>query len=343
MKKLTLAISALAAAFGATAAKAEVSVSGSGSAAYIAPAGSGDSQIAVGQFVSFGLSTTTASGMTISGGMGLSNTPTLNNSQVVSGGKTLTFATGGATIVVGDVEASDTPGDVGGLVGDEVDDLGGLNTNVGSGFADDDGLGVSFTTALGSSTLKFVYVANDDKDDVGGMNVAGSNALMSAGLTVPMGAYSVSVGVADSDTGESSSGASVSAALGGGTLTVGYSQQTLKTAEKSTAASYALNTASDAASSVVTTTTAATNGDLDVDGDTTIIGATYAMSLDADTSMAIGFQNAKDADSDSTSQFDATISRALGGGASVFLELRNLSGDASQDGSAIAVGTRVSF
>ena len=343
MKKLTLAISALAAAFGATAAKAEVSVSGSGSAAYIAPAGSGDSQIAVGQFVSFGLSTTTASGMTISGGMGLSNTPTLNNSQVVSGGKTLTFATGGATIVVGDVEASDTPGDVGGLVGDEVDDLGGLNTNVGSGFADDDGLGVSFTTALGASTLNFVYVANDDADDVGGMNVSGANALMSAGLTVPMGAYSVSVGVADSDTGESSSGASVSAAIGGGTLTVGYSQQTLKTAEKSTAASYALNTATDAASSVVTVTTAATNGDLDVDGDTTVLGATYAMSLDADTSMAIGFQNAKDADSDSTSQFDATISRALGGGASVFLELRNLSGDASQDGSAIAVGTRVSF
>jgi hypothetical protein len=155
-----------------------------------------------------------------------------------------------------------------------------------------------------------------------------------------MGAYSVSVGVSDSDTGESSSGASVSAAIGGGTLTVGYSQQTLKTAEKSTAASYALNTA---ASSVTLTTTAATNGDLDVDGDTTVLGATYAMSLDADTSMAIGFQNAKDADNDSTSQFDATISRALGGGASVFLELRNLSGDASQDGSAIAVGTRVSF
>ena len=340
MKKLTLAISALAAAFGATAAKAEVSVSGSGSAAYIAPAGSGDSTISVGQFVSFGLSTTTSTGMTISGGMGLSNTPTVNNGQAVSGGKTLTFATGGAKLVVGDVEASDTPGSVGGLVGDEVDDLGGLNTNVGSGFADDDGLGVSFTTALGSSTLNFTYVANDDKDDVGGINVAGSNALMSAGLTVPMGAYSVSVGVANSDTGESSSGASVSAALGGGTLTVGYSQQTLKTAEKSTAASYALNTA---VSSVTLVTTAATNGDLDVDGDTTVLGATYAMSLDADTSLAVGFQNAKDADNDSTSQFDATISRALGGGASVFLELRNLSGNASQAGSAMAVGTRVSF
>ena len=53
MKKLTLAISALAAAFGATAAKADVSVSGSGSAAYIAPAGSGDAKLNVGQFVSF--------------------------------------------------------------------------------------------------------------------------------------------------------------------------------------------------------------------------------------------------------------------------------------------------
>ena len=40
------------------------------------------------------------------------------------------------------------------------------------------------------------------------------------------------------------------------------------------------------------------------------------MSIDADTSLSIGFQNAKDADSDSTSQFDASISRALGGGAS---------------------------
>ena len=42
---------------------------------------------------------------------------------------------------------------------------------------------------------------------------------------------------------------------------------------------------------------------------------------------------------DSTSQFDASVSRALGGGASVFLDIRSLSGDATQDGSAVAVGT----
>ena len=343
MKKLTLAISAIAAAFGASAAKADVSVSGSGSAAYIAPAGSGaDAKLNVGQFVSFGLSTTTASGMTISGGMGLSNTITTNAGQGVSGGQTLSFATGGATITVGDVEAADTPGDVGGVVGGQVGDNGGLNSNVGSGFADDDGLGVAFSTAVGASTLSFTYVGNDDVDTLGAINADGANALMSAGISMPLGAYTVSLGVADSDTGESSSGASVSAAVGGGTLVVGYSQQTLKTAEKSTAATFAATaTASTTVSTI--TTTAATNGDLDADGDTTVLGATYTMALDADTTIKVGFQNKKDADDDSTSQFDASVSRALGGGASVFLDLRNLSGDAATGGSAVAVGTNVSF
>ena len=341
MKKLTLAISAIAAAFGAASAKADVSVSGSGSAAYIAPAGSSaDSKLNVGQFVSFGLSTTTASGMTISGGMGLSNTITTNAGQAVSGGQTLSFATGGATITVGDVTADDTPGSVGGVVGGQVGDNGGLNTDVATGFADDDGLGVAFSTAVGSSTLSFTYVANDDVDTLGGMNVTGSNALMAAGLTMPMGAYTVAVGVADSDTGESASGASVSAALGGGTLTVGYSQQTLKESEKDTAAVYGF---ASATATVRTSTTAATEGDLTADGDTTVMGATYVMALDADTTISLGIQNAKDADDDSTSQFDASVSRALGGGASVFLDIRSLSGDAAQDGSAVAVGTNVSF
>ena len=342
MKKLTLALSALAAVFGVSSANADVSVSGSGSAAYIAPAGSGDSKLNVGQFVSFGLSTTTASGMTISGGMGLSNTLTTNNGQAVSGGKTLTFATGGASITIGDVEAGDTPGSVGGLVGDQVDDLGDLNTNVGTGFADDDGLGFSFTTAVGSSTLNITHVGNTGADNYGAFDADGATSVTSASVTMPMGAYSVTAGVASADgTTESAAGASISGSLGGGTLTVGYSQQTLDTSAKSTAASYAVSAVS--ASSTSITTTAATNGDLDVDGDTTVLGATYAMSLDADTSVSIGYQSVKDADSESHTQTDVVVTRALGGGASVFLEMRNLSGDAAQDGTAIAVGSRVSF
>jgi len=317
MKKLTLAISAIAAAFGATSAKADVSVSGSGSAAYINDATSA-TQLNVGQFVSFSMSTTTSSGMTISGGMGLSNTITTNAGQAVSGGQTLSFATGGATITVGDVEAADTPGAVGGVVGAQVGDSGAFNSDVEDGFADDDGLGLSFSTAIGSSTVAFTYVGNDDFDTLGELNSsgAGDDALTSASITVPMGAYTITAGVADSDTGESASGASVAAAIGGGTLTVGYSTQTL---------------------------IAASGADLAVAGDTTVMGASYSMAMDADTTIAVGLQNKKDADNDSTSQFDASVSRALGGGASVFLDIRTLNGDATQGGSAVAVGTSVAF
>ena len=317
MKKLTLAISAIAAAFGASAAKADVSVSGSGSAAYINDAAS-NARLNVGQFVSFSMSTTTANGVSISGGMGLSNTITTNAGQGVSGGQTLSFATGGATIVVGDVEAGDTPGSVGGVVGGQVGDNGAFNSDVETAFADDDGIGMSLSTALGGSTLSIVYVANDGADTLGTINssTAGEDAVTSASITVPMGMYTVTAGVADSDTGESASGASVAAALAGGTLTVGYSTQSL---------------------------IAASGDDLAVAGDTTVTGATYVMSLDADTTVSVGLQNAKDADNDSTSQFDASVSRSLGGGASVFLDIRSLSGDATQDGSAVAVGTSVSF
>ena len=52
------------------------------------------------------------------------------------------------------LQLNDTPGDVGGVVGGQVGDNGGLNSNVGSGFVDDDGLGVAFSTAVGGSTLK---------------------------------------------------------------------------------------------------------------------------------------------------------------------------------------------
>ena len=323
MKKLTLAISAIAAAFGAASAQADVSVSGSGSAAYIAPAGtSADAKLNVGQFVSFSMSTTTASGMTISGGMGLSKSVTKDASPAVTGGQSLTFKTGGATIVVGDVEAGDTPGSLGGTVGSQIAEQGSFNSDVEDGFFDDDGLGLSLSTAVGTSSLKVVYVANDNVNAVGEMNSAdsGADAVTSASITVPMGAYTITAGVADSDTGESASGASVSAALGGGTVTVGYSNQTL-----------------------VDGTSDATSNDLSANGDTTSMGAKYVMSLDADTSVSIGLQNRKDADDDSTSQFDASVSRALGGGASVFLDIRSLTGDATVKGSAVAVGTSVSF
>ena len=318
MKKLTLALSAIAAAFSASA-KADISVSGSTGAAYVSNmASSNNTDVIVGSAVAFSMSTTTASGMTVSAGMGLSLDPDSSaTAGTVTGGNSVTFKTGGATIVVGDIELADQPGSIGGVVGGIVGDNNGSDTNVGSGFIDDDGAGVSLSTAVGTMTLNVGYITNDDGDNhaIINSNTSGANALTAASISLPMGMYTITAGVADSDTGESSSGASVSAAIGGGTLAVGYSTQTM----------------------------IATATDITTAGDTNVMGATYSMSLDADTTVKVGYQSAKDADDDSTTRTDFSISRSLGGGASVYLDMRNLAGNAATKGTAIGFGTSVSF
>jgi hypothetical protein len=320
MKKLTLVLAAIASAFTATA-KADVSASGSANVAYLSTAGDGtnDEELAVGTTVDFALSTTTATGMTISAGASISQDYDANTGVGGDGGNAVTFGIAGATIVVGDVEISDTIGAVGGVVNGPLDDASDLDTSVATGFLDDDGLGVELTTAVGDASLNISYVSNDDADNYGKLNssTSGANSAMSASISMPMGAYTFTLGVADSDTGESSSGAEVSAALGGGTVKVGYSVQTLTTA----------------------------HGDLSTAGDSDVIGATYTMSLDADTTIAIGYTGRKDADSQSDTKTELSIERALGGGASVYLDLVNLTGDTASnaDGTAIAFGTSVAF
>ena len=323
MKKLIIALSAIAAAVGfTTTAQADISVSGSSNVAYLSTSGAtteGDEELAVGNTVDFSMSTTTSGGIGISTSMSISQDYDANTGVNADGGNSVTFATGGATIVVGDVEISDTIGAIGGVVNGPLDDGSDLSSSAASGFTDDDGLGAELTTAMGAASLNISYVSNDNADNFGILNSSGTGAdsAMSASITMPMGAYSFTIGVADSDTGESSSGVTASGTLGGGTATIGYSNQTLL-------ASHASLTAA---------------------GDSDIYGATYVMSMDADTTISIGYQNRKDADSESSTQTDLSIERAMGGGATVYLDIRNLSGDTASnaDGTAIAFGTSVAF
>jgi len=342
MKKLTYLISAVAASL-AGSAYADVSVSGSGSANYVSKATSGDKgNVHIGSAVVFGLSTTTANGMTISTGLSITVTASTEASAAAGGGQALTFATGGATIVVGDMTLNDTPGSVGGVVG-MIGDAGGVDSDVSTGFGDDDGTGVSLSTSVGSATIGVGYIFDTSKNSASSTDSALGMSAFTA--SVPMGPVTISAGVADHDNGETSSGASASMALGGGTLTVGYSTQTLNadTAAGTTTGhtiGYSMTTTSQSYTAVVV---AAATPDLVTAGDSTVTGATYSMSLDADTSISVGYQNAKDADSDSHSRFDASVSRSLGGGASVYLDIRSLSGDTDQDGTDVGIGTSVSF
>ena len=324
MKKLIIALSAIAAAVGfTTTAQADISVAGSSNVAYLSTSGAtteGDEELAVGNTVDFSMSTTTSGGIGISTSMSISQDYDSAGGVNADGGNSVTFATGGATIVVGDVEISDTIGAVGGVVNGPLDDASDLSSSVASGFPDDDGLGAELTTAMGAASLNISYVSNDGADNFGILNssASGADSAMSASITMPMGAYSFTIGVADSDTGESSSGVSASGSLGGGTATIGYSNQTL---------------------------IATGNSSLSTDGDSEVVGATYVMSMDADTTISLGYQNKKDADSESSTQTDLSVERAMGGGATVYLDIRNLSGDTASnaDGTAIGFGTSVAF
>jgi len=336
MKKLSYLVSAVAAVFAANA-HADVSVSGSADIGYLSDV-TGDGRISMGSGVVFGLSTTTANGIGMSTGLSVTVDQDADNAAAAGGGQSMTFTTGGATIVVGDVELGDTPGSVGGTVGNLVGDVGQFDSDVRTGFKDDDGTGVTLSTAAGAATITVGYIMNDNTNN--SVNITDATDTMSSfSVSMPMGNFSISAGIADHDNGETASGASVSAAMGAGTLTVGYSNQTLNLT------STASGTYSVSAASGLVGSAAVTDTDLAVNGDSEVIGATYSMSLDADTSIAVGYQSAKDADSDSTTRFDISLSRSLGGGASVYLDMRTLNGDVDTNGggTAMGFGTAVSF
>lgn len=306
MKKLTYLISAIAAGLFSSA-HAEVSVSGSMGAAYQS-AGS-DTDLHSGGAVSFGLSTTTASGMTVSSSAGITNSIT-GNAAAVTGFKNLTFATGGVTLSVGsDIDLPDGVGEVGGLVSDlAIEGSAGITET--TGLTDDEGAGVSVSTSLGDAALSIYYVADASLDGAGNGDIDGatgtgtgvkvSTAVGQVGVTVAYSSHS-DTGVDDTETA-----AAVSYAMGAGTISAGY-----------------------------TTSTGANDGNS--------FGVAYSMSLDADTSLGIGYQshNVNDASGRAT---DVTISRAMGGGMSVFAEMRSTSGDTDAgENSTMAIGTSVSF
>ena len=316
MKKLTYLVSAIAAVFSANA-YADISVSGSGGLGYVNDA-TGDNNLVNSAAISFAMSTTTSGGLGISASMGLSVSPSGENASSGTGGQTLTFTTGGSTVAMGDIEIADTPGSVGGAgVSANTAENSALADLVAGGFADDDGQGVSLSTGVGAATVTVGHIWSTAATDDSNVNVTdATNDATAFSVSVPVGGWTLSAGTATHNDTAESSGVSVSGAIGGGTLVVGYGTQT-------TPAAYAAATAA---------------------GDSNVMGASYTVALDADTTVAIGYQNKKDQDNDERTRIDASASRSLGGGASVYVDMRSLtSSTATQAGTAFGFGTSVSF
>jgi hypothetical protein len=310
MKKLLALTSAIVAGF-ATSASADVAVSGSGKIGVIndGAATSNKTQVQMGSAVSFALSTVTANGTTISTSMGLTRTTSAaDTTAAVGGGDSFTFATDGMSMTIGNQKiVGRSTGQVGSVISDFM-----ANETIASSaeadLADVKGQGISISTSMGSASVAFSYNwdAGQTTNNLGSTDATTSQ--MGASASLPMGDITLAAGYAaydDSTTNNTTSGASVSYAVGGGTLTVGYQSTT------------------------------------ELNNNATSTSGNYKGSLDADTSFGIGYASVKEG-SNSSTKTTASLSRSLGGGASVFAEMDNRSG-AGTTGTAFSVGTSVSF
>ena len=325
MKKLAYLASAIFAGLGfASTASADVSVSGSSKLAYTASGAI--TKIHTLGTVDFGLSTTTASGMTISSGASISMSTSQNGGVdngysgkgIVTGWDGLTFATGGATIEIGtDVALADGVGEVDGVHAfDGTMDHSGVNGVTRTvGVTEDEGTGLGLSTSFGGASVGLAYVANaaTDGGSVGRIDNATTTGA-SAKVSTSLGAVGVTVAYVTQDTGsttDTESAAALTYASDMGTLTLGYGAST------------------------------GTN-------DGSVMSAAYKMSLDADTSIALGYASydvTVSGTSSTGTETNVSLVRALGGGASVFADFGSVSGTTSggSDDSAIAIGTSVSF
>ena len=312
MKKLTLLVSALTAGVFASA-QAEVSVSGSSTIAY--QSADSNNNTAHGGAISFGLSTTTDSGMTVSSSAGITlSASDTDGARAVTGFENITFATGGVSISVGsDIALPDGTGDVGGVVGD----IAALNNNGMSktvAISDDEGVGFSLSTSLGGASVALYYIADSSPayptgGDIDGATDTGTGAKISTTFG-DVGVTASYVTHSDTSIDDTETGIALSYATSMGDLSVGYENST---------GTY----------------------------DGSQYGVAYSMDLSGATSLTVGFSNAE-VSTKSARQTDIAIAHSLGGGVSVFGEMRSVSGDTGTDTSStsdstMAIGTSISF
>ena len=162
--------------------------------------------------------------------------------------------------------------------------------------------GVSLATAVGGASVTVGYVYNAAGTTQG--DISGTTTATGVSLSMPVGNITTTLGYVTDGT-QNQSGATAAVALGGGTLTLGYG---------------------------ATTATAANE---------TSMGAKYAMSLDADTSMTLGYNSTK-GEAPHT-KAGVQLTRSIGGGASVFLEAINYAGAGATAGTDIGIGTSFAF
>jgi hypothetical protein len=309
MKKLLVLISALA-AFSFGSAKADVSVSGTGSV--VGQSVGSATNIGVGGSIAFGLSTTLDNGVTVTSSglsMGIDTDSVDADVNDADAFHQLTFASGSTSLTIGgDVEIDYADAGVGGVAGDDVSK--GLGTATSSlTLGNFTGGGFALSTAMGSATVGLGYLYdNDSAANRQDMSASGNEGSTAFKLSMPVGPLSATVAymVDDSTTKITTTGANVAYALPSGTVKLGY---------------------------------------VSVDGssDGTAMSAAYSTTLGDGTSVAVGYTSTDVDSSATTSDLEVSVSRSIGAGASIFVDMHNRNSVSSGETSAVAVGSSFAF
>jgi hypothetical protein len=312
MKKLLVLVSS---AFAAMVGSANADVTVSGSAGLGAVSGNGSAtNIYSGGAVSFALSSDLGNGVTVSTSAGITldtnDATTASGATAASGLSNIAFATGGSTITVGraiELAGSGT-GDVSGAAGDLVDE-GGYTGSARAAVSDDEGYGVSLSTAVGGATVTVAHILDLTPTGTEYNNASTTEADTASGLavSVPVGDMTLALGFASLDnTSETNTGGSVAYVMGANTIELGYQHvQTASGTDNETDMSARL---------------------------TTSLGG---------AAVKVGYGSGK-VGSSKTTATEINVSQSIGTGASLFLDIQNLSG-AGTSGTNMAVGTTFSF
>lgn len=315
MKKLLLLVSAIATGF-TSAANADVAVSGSAGLGLVNNGAGSYQDVYTGGAVSFALSSTLDNGVAVSTSAGIkrdtnddqSTAGSNDTANLATGFTAITFAGASSSITWGqDVDlAGEGAGGAGGAASDLVDE-GGYDNDYSAGLTVDSGGGFIFTTAVGDMSISASYLAQvtTAEENVVRMGVASDTTATGVSVSVPFGDASLSVGYAAVEGDDNVSGAVLSYPLAGGSIAVGYRSVTDSTNETAWSAKYT----------------------------TTLGSAALAVSHAASK---IG--------TNTGSTTEAQISQSLGGGASVYAELQNVTDTAADtDGTNFAIGTKYAF
>ena len=340
MKKLLTFVSAITAGAIGTAA-ADVSVSGKSTFYYASGSGDAnsatqeDSMSVVGGTINFAMSTETTNGITVSSSASLEalttdTTTGAARTNAIGGLSSIAFGMDGMTITLGDINNAGSGTGEGGDVTTfasvnaarvtTASDAAAANSTM-DGIAD--GTGINVSTSIGAASVDATFVSK-----VG----SGRNSLLTTAKTTgDSSGYAINVGF-------DMAGASVNVAAGGNQAKETASKNGKATAiEVAYPVSDALNVTVGAHSGTV--------GDDDEDG----MFVTAAYTMDADTTLSLGYSKGDNDDGttlDKATVTSVNVSRSLGGGVSVFAEYASVTvSNAAVDtsGTAMTVGTSVSF